>query len=124
MSQPAPGNLGTVTQGVTLAGASCGPVNPSAGPVVCAAAPTFSIARRTRARPRPSLWIAYTIAPAAPPTCTTGTVVDLQAPPLANRIGIAGTTSIQAIGCKTGYLPSAVVTFDYVVGTASTDGGP
>jgi hypothetical protein len=122
MSQPAPGNLGTVTQGVTLTGAPCAPVNPNATPACFVATPTLS----TATNPSPSasdVWIVYTIAPAPPPTCTTGTVVDLQTPPLANRIGIAATTTVQAIACKTEYLPSAVVTFQYVVG-GSADGGP
>jgi hypothetical protein len=122
MSQPAPGNLGAVTQGVTVSGAPCGAVNPNANPPCYAAAPTISTATNPSAAPS-ALWIAYTIAPAPQPTCTSGTIIDLQTPPLANRIGISATTTIQAIACKTGYAPSEVATFEYEVGPSS-DAGP
>jgi hypothetical protein len=44
------------------------------------------------------------------PTCTTGTAVGNDA-----SIPLASSTKVTAIACKTGYLPSTVATYDYVM---------
>jgi hypothetical protein len=114
MVSPAPGAVLFTTTGVSIlgngsVGPACTPINPAAGCFVTA--PTISTATNPSAAPSITQ-IRYTFAPNAPPTCTVGTSVNLQGMN-ANVIPLTNTVTVQAIACKTGYLPSAVVNFTY-----------
>ena len=105
-------------------------VSPSPGPqpfTTTGFAPTL-LSATTPSAPSPSFVIRYTLAPAAPPTCDTGTIA--LGPPgyvsapvactggtaagcAASGSGYASSQTFQAIACKTGYAPSPVVSFTY-----------
>ncbi|MGH7295501.1 MAG: hypothetical protein ACRELB_11235, partial [Polyangiaceae bacterium] len=78
-----------------------------AGPV----APTLSSGTMSSLSPANPVVIRTTTDSATAPTCATGIANDP-----GTTVPITGNTTIQAMTCKTGYLPSAVVTFDYAFG--------
>ena len=101
------------TANYTLNAAPPTAANPSPGAVLYpGATPTISTLTDPSAAPSMTE-IRYTIAPGAPPTCTAGMVLPVGA--TAATIGITKTTTIQAITCKTGYLPSGIVNFTYTL---------
>ena len=120
MSAPAAGGVSWSSTGVTASGAACSPIDATASPPCALAYPTIATATNPSAAPSVTQ-IRYTIAPTAPPTCTTGTVLDVTNG-VPDTIGIFGTETIQAIACKTGYGASSVETFAYPV-TGAPDGG-
>jgi hypothetical protein len=73
-----------------------------------AVTPTLASGTLSSISPANSVSIQTTTGSAAAPTCASGTA---NANPTV--LSLTADTSIQAITCKSGYLPSAVVTFDY-----------
>jgi hypothetical protein len=73
-----------------------------------AVTPTLASGTLSSLSPANAVSIQTTTGSAAAPTCSSGTA---NANPTV--LSITSDTSIQALTCKSGYLPSAVVTFDY-----------